>query len=68
MVVDVIADSPAEKAGFKVDDEIISVGNNISINIQQYKSILQSPNEKLKVIVKRGTELVTLVLKVKSIL
>ena len=68
MVVDVIADSPAEKAGFKVDDEIISVGNNISINIQQYKSILQSPNEKLKVIVKRGTELKTIVLKVKSIL
>lgn len=68
MVVDVIKDSPAEKAGFKVDDEIISVGNNISVNIQQYKNILQSPNERLKVIVKRDKDLITLVLKVKSIL
>lgn len=67
MVVDVIKDSPAEKAGFKVDDEIISVGNNISVNIQQYKNILQSPNERLKVIVKRNKDLITLVLKVKSI-
>ena len=68
MVVDVIKDSPAEKAGFKVDDEIISVGNNISVNIQQYKNILQSPNERLKVIVKRNQDLITLVLKVKCIL
>jgi len=50
------------------DDEIISVGNNISVNIQQYKNILQSPNEWLKVIVKRDKVLLTLELKVKSIL
>lgn len=68
VVVDVIENSPAEKGGFKVDDEIISVGNNFSNNIQQYKNLLQVPNEKLKIIVKRGKELMELTLRTKSIL
>ena len=68
IVVDVITGSPAEKAGFKIDDEIISVGNNVSGNIQQYKNMLQVPNEKLRVIVKRGKNLLNLIIKVRSIL
>ena len=67
-VIDIIKDSPAEKAGFKIDDEIISVGNNISHDIQQYKNLLQSAFEHLKVIVNRNRELVQINLKVKSIL
>ncbi len=67
IVVDVIKDSPAEKGGFKIDDEIISVGNNFSGNIQQYKNMLQVPNQKLVVIVKREKELLQLTLKTKSI-
>ena len=67
-VLDIIKDSPAEKAGFKLEDEIISVGNNISLDIQQYKNLLQSANDRVKVIVKRKNELVQLSLKVKSIL
>ena len=67
IVVDVIKDSPAEKGGFKIDDEIISVGNNFSGNIQQYKNMLQVPDQKLTVIVKRGTDLLQLTLKTKSI-
>ena len=65
--MDVIKDSPAEKGGFKIDDEIISVGNNFSGNIQQYKNMLQVPDQKLSVIVKRGTDLLQLTLKTKSI-
>ena len=68
IVVDVIKNSPAEKCGFKIDDEIISVGNNFSGNIQQYKNILQVPNEKIKVIVKRDKALLELTIKTKSIL
>jgi hypothetical protein len=67
-VLDIIKESPAEKAGFKLEDEIISVGNNISLDIQQYKNILQSANDRVKVIVKRKNELIQLSLKVKSIL
>jgi len=66
-VGDVMKDSPAEKAGLKEDDVIIAVGNNFSNNIQVYKSLLQNAGEKVKIIVKRGTSLEQLVLRVKSI-
>ncbi|HVU97158.1 MAG TPA: aspartyl protease family protein [Puia sp.] len=64
---DVMKDSPAEKAGFKEDDIVLSVGNNFSNNIQAYKSLLQNTGEKLKLIVNRKGELLQLTLQVKSI-
>lgn len=68
IVIDVIDDSPAQKAGFIAEDEVISVGNNLSHNIQSYKNMLQIPNQKIKVIVKRGKDLLQLLLKTESIL
>ena len=59
--------SPAEKAGFKEDDILLSVGTNFTNNIQAYKNLLQNPGEKVKVIVKRGGQLVQLTILVKSI-
>jgi len=64
---DVMKDSPAEKAGFKEDDIVLSVGNNFSNNIQAYKSLLQNTEDKLKLIVNRKGELLQLTLQVKSI-
>lgn len=66
-VGDVMKESPAEKAGFKEDDIVLSVGNNFSNNIQTYKNLLQNTGEKLKLIVNRGGELIQLNLQVKSI-
>ena len=54
MVEDVIAGSPADKAHFKVGDEIISVNKNFSLNMQVYKYILQKPYEAIPVIIKRN--------------
>jgi hypothetical protein len=54
---DVIEKSPADKAGFKAGDELVSVAKNFSNNIQVYKNILQTPNEEIKVIVRRGKDL-----------
>jgi hypothetical protein len=54
MVEDVIAGSPADKAHFKLNDEVIAVNNNISLNMQVYKAILQKAYESIKVIVKRA--------------
>lgn len=68
LVDDVIADSPAEKAGVLKDDIIVSVNNNFSNNIMQYKDILQTEREKIKIIVRRKGELIQLSLKPKSIL
>jgi hypothetical protein len=66
-VGDVMKDSPAEKAGFKEDDIVLSVGTNFSNNIQAYKSLLQNTGDKLKIIVNRKGELLQLSLQVKSI-
>lgn len=64
---DVMKDSPAEKAGFKEDDIVLSVGNNFTNNIQTYKTLLQNTGDKLKLIVNRKGELIQLTLQVKSI-
>lgn len=68
IIMDVIRRSPAELAGLKVDDEVVSVGNSLSFNIQQYKNILQVPNQRIKIIVRRNNQLVELYIRTKSIL
>ncbi|MBA4166048.1 MAG: aspartyl protease family protein [Chitinophagaceae bacterium] len=67
-VVDVMKNSPAEKAGFRSDDIIMAVGNNFSQNIQTYKNMMQNPRDKIKIIVYRNGRPVPLMLKVLSIL
>ncbi len=68
LIEDIIVGSPADKAGCKVGDEIIAVDKNFSYDIQQYKAILQTPDERIHLIVKRNEKLVLLVIKPKSIL
>jgi hypothetical protein len=67
-VGDIMKESPAEKAGFKVGDILIAVNNNFSKDIQVYKNLFQNPGEKVKVIVRRNNELIQLTLKIRSIL
>ncbi|WEK36789.1 MAG: aspartyl protease family protein [Candidatus Pseudobacter hemicellulosilyticus] len=67
-VVDIMPGSPAEKAGFREGDVILSVGNNFSKNIQAYKNLLQTPGEKLKVLVLREQGPVVLTIKVLNVL
>lgn len=67
-VEDVIPGSPGEKAGFKSGDIIISVGNNLSNNIQVYKNLLQVTGQRIKIIVNRSDSLLVLNLKPASIL
>jgi len=67
VVGDVIEGSPAAKAKILSGDEIFSVGNNLSHNIQTYKNILQTPNEDIKVIIKRGAAFLMLNLRTTSI-
>ena len=68
VVEDIIPGSPAEKAGLKQDDVIIGVGNDFSNNIMRYKTALQAPNQKVKVTISRGRELMLLTIKPASIL
>ncbi|MGC4101077.1 aspartyl protease family protein [Ferruginibacter sp.] len=67
IVGDVIEGSPGAKAKIKVGDELFSVNNNLSHNIMTYKNILQTPNDDIKVIVKRGETFIMLNLRPASI-
>jgi PDZ domain/Aspartyl protease len=66
-VGDVMAGSPAEKAGLKEDDILIAVNTNFTNNIQTYKNLLQSAGEKIRLIIRRKEQLMTIDMKVKSI-
>ena len=67
-VVDIMPESPAEQAGFKSGDVIMAVANNFSNNIQTYKNLMQTPGERLKILVLRKEGPVVLTMKVKNIL
>ncbi|HQW83018.1 MAG TPA: aspartyl protease family protein [Ferruginibacter sp.] len=67
VVEDVIANSPADKGHFKVNDEIISVNKNFSRNMQVYKQILQRPFETIQVVIRRDGVLKDLTLHTMSI-
>lgn len=67
-VGDVMAGSPAEKAGLKVDDVVIALNNNFSQSIQAYKTILQNVGDKVKFVVRRNGELQQHVMRVHSVL
>ena len=68
LVEDVMAGSPAEKAGIKIGDKILSIDKNFTNNIQAYKNMLQNPGSRLTIIVIRDGQPITVILKVKSIL
>ena len=67
-VIDVMPGSPAEIAGFKPGDIVMAIENNFTNNIQAYKTLLQTPGGKLKILVLREDGPLLLTLKVKSIL
>jgi hypothetical protein len=68
LVEDVIQNSPADLAGLKIGDEVISVEGNFSGNLQQYKNMLQEPEKKLKLIIKRSGVLLSINMTTWSIL
>ena len=68
-VGDIMVDSPADKAGFQVDDVVISVNDNMSQNLQLYKSMLQNTGDKVRIVVYRShTGTMTLIIRVRSII
>ncbi len=68
IIGDVAKKSPADVAGLKEGDVVISVNKNFSQNLQQYKSAIQTTGDRLKLIITRQGELKEFSLKVKSIL
>lgn len=66
-VGDVMPGSPAEEAGFRSGDVLLSVNNNMSNNIQSYKNLMQTPGTKINIVVLRDDGPEMLSLKVKNI-
>lgn len=67
-VTEIMKKSPAETAGFIEGDIVIGVENNLSGNIQAYKTLLQNAGAKIKVLISRDGDLKILTIKVRSIL
>lgn len=65
---DVATGSPAELAGLKEGDEVISINNLLGQNLQLFKGALQAQGEKIRMIVNRDGELMEFHFKIKSIL
>ena len=64
---DVARGSPAEAAGVKEGDQVIAVNKSFNQNLNQYKIALQTPNEKVKLVIRRDGELMEIEFRVKSI-
>lgn len=53
IVIDVMENSPAEKAGLKEGDIVVSIGNKFGGNLQDYKTELQQPGNQLRMVISR---------------
>lgn len=67
-ITDIMDKSPAQEAGFIPGDIVIGVENNLSGNIQVYKTLLQNAGSKVKVIINRKGELKVVYIRVRNIL
>ncbi|MBM3415958.1 MAG: PDZ domain-containing protein [Bacteroidetes bacterium] len=68
IVGDVAKGSPAEAAGLQEGDEVIAVNKQFNQNLNQYKIAIQTPNEKIRLILRRDGVIFELEFKVKNIL
>lgn len=67
IIGDVAQGSPAETAGIQEGDEVIAINKDFSQNLNTYKVILQAPNSKVKLIIRRDGELKEIEFKIRSI-
>ena len=65
---DVAKGSPAEEIGLREGDVVVAINTNFSQNMTQYKTILQSAGDKVRLIIRRKEDLMQFDLKVKNIL
>ncbi|MEN9952015.1 MAG: hypothetical protein RLZZ520_283 [Bacteroidota bacterium] len=68
VVDDVVPGSPADKAGFMKDDVVLALNNDISNNIQAYKTMMQEIGVKMNFVILREGKALQLTMKPISIL
>jgi Aspartyl protease/PDZ domain len=67
-VTEIMKKSPAEDAGFVPGDIVLGIDNDLSGNIQRYKTLLQNAGARIKILISRKGELMVLTMKIRSIL
>ena len=67
IVGDVAKNSPAEASGLKEGDVVVAINKSFDQNLQTLKAALQNTGDKVKIIVRRGTELMEFEFRVRSI-
>jgi hypothetical protein len=65
---DIMENSPAQKAGFRVGDIILAVGNDFSGNLQNYRILLQNSKTTIRILVLRDAKPEEIYLRIQSIL
>jgi len=68
IIGDVAIGSPAEKAGLKEGDIVVGVNKTFDQNLSHYKAAMQTPGERIKLVIRRNDTLMEFSFKVKSIL
>ena len=66
-VIDIMPDSPGDKAGFLPGDIIFSVETNASKNIQAYKNMFQNSIGRMRVVIFRDQKPIVLTIDIKDI-
>ncbi|MBK5270198.1 MAG: aspartyl protease family protein [Bacteroidia bacterium] len=67
IIGDVAKGSPAELAGIREGDEVIAINKNFSQNLNAYKVLIQVPNSKARLIIRRDDGLQEIEFKIRSI-
>lgn len=67
VVSDVIAGSPAAKAGIQEGDVLVAIENNLSNNLQSYKQLLMQSGKRVRMVLTRGNDLFETTLYIQSI-
>jgi len=68
LIGDVARDSPAEKSGLKEGDIVVGIGKAFDQNLSHYKAALQTPGERVKIVIRRNDKMMEFNVKIKSIL
>ena len=56
LVDDIVKGSPADRAGLKNDDVVLSIDNNFTQNIETYKNLLQKTGGRINILVLRNNK------------
>jgi predicted metalloprotease with PDZ domain len=68
IIGDVAANSPAERSGIKEGDVVVGINKAFDQNLSHYKAALQTPGEKVRIVIRRDNKLVEFSFKIKTIL